>query len=455
MQLCCIIEHLHYWTVRHFRPWVSSCLDQWCLKYNVTGLADGEDIDTDGDNDDRSDDESDDRGSKKDGENSEEKDDEESKEENDEDSQEEDGDESEEQKGDSEKESDDEVEEKEDEKQKKMKMKKGKGKQEVDEPKPSRVPGDLAKSGIREPLLNEGSDKGKERQNCLDSPSSAHHRSTVDGRQTAATASCSDTDGLGSSNAPLSPNGTSSTIGPYESASSNEQPLMKSTFKTGSTIPSTQSSMFSSFKVFGSSSTRLSSNSSGSLFKPDELASSSEKLPTKATFKGVPKVLLPELSNYPPFNAFDSISTRPDPNSNSSSLKPHESASSDEESLTKPTFKKASEVSLSQSSTCPPSNEFGSSSTRSDPKPDSSSLEPHELKPSCEKMSMTPPPAKPSIFSLPQSSKSTPALPIRTKSSSDENKSANTSFSNAVVPPKDKVASSGYSFVFLSKSFQR
>ncbi|RDL35896.1 uncharacterized protein BP5553_06508 [Venustampulla echinocandica] len=29
VQLCRIIENLHYWIVRHYRPWVSSCLDRW------------------------------------------------------------------------------------------------------------------------------------------------------------------------------------------------------------------------------------------------------------------------------------------------------------------------------------------------------------------------------------------------------------------------------------------
>jgi len=29
MQLCCIVENLHFWILRHFRPWVSSCLDGW------------------------------------------------------------------------------------------------------------------------------------------------------------------------------------------------------------------------------------------------------------------------------------------------------------------------------------------------------------------------------------------------------------------------------------------
>ena len=29
VQLCRIVENLHYWIVRHFRPWVSSCLDSW------------------------------------------------------------------------------------------------------------------------------------------------------------------------------------------------------------------------------------------------------------------------------------------------------------------------------------------------------------------------------------------------------------------------------------------
>ena len=31
VQLCCIIGNLHYWIVRYFRPWVSSCLDRWRL----------------------------------------------------------------------------------------------------------------------------------------------------------------------------------------------------------------------------------------------------------------------------------------------------------------------------------------------------------------------------------------------------------------------------------------
>jgi hypothetical protein len=29
VQLCRIIENLHYWIVRHFRPWISSCIDTW------------------------------------------------------------------------------------------------------------------------------------------------------------------------------------------------------------------------------------------------------------------------------------------------------------------------------------------------------------------------------------------------------------------------------------------
>jgi hypothetical protein len=29
VQLCRIIENLHYWIVRHFRPWISSCIDRW------------------------------------------------------------------------------------------------------------------------------------------------------------------------------------------------------------------------------------------------------------------------------------------------------------------------------------------------------------------------------------------------------------------------------------------
>ncbi|KAH6677435.1 hypothetical protein B0J14DRAFT_584240 [Halenospora varia] len=29
LRLCCIIERVHHWTVRHFRPWVSSCLSRW------------------------------------------------------------------------------------------------------------------------------------------------------------------------------------------------------------------------------------------------------------------------------------------------------------------------------------------------------------------------------------------------------------------------------------------
>lgn len=37
VQLCCIIENLHYWTLRHFRPWVSSCLDRWYLEFDITG----------------------------------------------------------------------------------------------------------------------------------------------------------------------------------------------------------------------------------------------------------------------------------------------------------------------------------------------------------------------------------------------------------------------------------
>ncbi|MCJ1379285.1 hypothetical protein MMC17_002386 [Xylographa soralifera] len=29
VQLCCIIENLQFWILKHFRPWVSSCLDRW------------------------------------------------------------------------------------------------------------------------------------------------------------------------------------------------------------------------------------------------------------------------------------------------------------------------------------------------------------------------------------------------------------------------------------------
>ena len=29
VQLCCIIENLHFWILKHFRPGVSSCLDRW------------------------------------------------------------------------------------------------------------------------------------------------------------------------------------------------------------------------------------------------------------------------------------------------------------------------------------------------------------------------------------------------------------------------------------------
>jgi hypothetical protein len=29
VQLCRIIENLQYWIVRHFRPWISSCIDRW------------------------------------------------------------------------------------------------------------------------------------------------------------------------------------------------------------------------------------------------------------------------------------------------------------------------------------------------------------------------------------------------------------------------------------------
>jgi hypothetical protein len=31
LRLLCIIENLQHWIVMHFRPWVSSCIDQWQL----------------------------------------------------------------------------------------------------------------------------------------------------------------------------------------------------------------------------------------------------------------------------------------------------------------------------------------------------------------------------------------------------------------------------------------
>src|SRR6266852_1253304 len=27
--LCRVVENLHHWTIRHFRPWVSDCLGRW------------------------------------------------------------------------------------------------------------------------------------------------------------------------------------------------------------------------------------------------------------------------------------------------------------------------------------------------------------------------------------------------------------------------------------------
>ena len=47
VRLCRIIENLQYWTVRHFRPWVSSCLDRWRLEIKVENRQDEKSIDED------------------------------------------------------------------------------------------------------------------------------------------------------------------------------------------------------------------------------------------------------------------------------------------------------------------------------------------------------------------------------------------------------------------------
>lgn len=33
VQLCRIIDNIHYWMINHFRPWVSKCLDAWRLAH--------------------------------------------------------------------------------------------------------------------------------------------------------------------------------------------------------------------------------------------------------------------------------------------------------------------------------------------------------------------------------------------------------------------------------------
>ncbi|KAF4627193.1 hypothetical protein G7Y89_g10961 [Cudoniella acicularis] len=39
VQLCRIIENVHYWTARHFRPWVSSCISRWKAAVYETNLG--------------------------------------------------------------------------------------------------------------------------------------------------------------------------------------------------------------------------------------------------------------------------------------------------------------------------------------------------------------------------------------------------------------------------------
>ena len=45
VQLCRIIENLEHWTIRHFRPWVSSCLDIWRLEIKVEHEQDEKSVD--------------------------------------------------------------------------------------------------------------------------------------------------------------------------------------------------------------------------------------------------------------------------------------------------------------------------------------------------------------------------------------------------------------------------
>lgn len=179
MQLCCIIEHLRHWTLRHFRPWVSSCLDQWCLRHNITGQ----------------------RGS---GEENEEEESEESEE------------------GESEESEDEEDQESEVSEE----ATKEKGKQKVDKAKSSRASKDVENSEVEDRLLSDSSDKGQSRANCLDIPPSTYHQDILDRSPTAVTSTSSDAEEVGSHSAQPDPSSSSSTVGPRESKLSGRKTPM-------------------------------------------------------------------------------------------------------------------------------------------------------------------------------------------------------------------------------------
>lgn len=246
MQLCCIIERLRYWTLRHFRPWVSSCLDQWCLKHNITGLSYGRDTEVDEEEDDLS---SKDEGSEEeDDDESDEEDDDKSDEEEDNESEEEEDDETEKKRNnESEQEEDDEMEKKEKEKQKEE------GKREVNKAKPRSASRDPENRGVRKSSLNDSSDKGHSKKSYLDSPTPAHHRSifgsVFGSSRTAAPLTSLEAEELEFHNARSDSNASKASLAPFESTSSSKKMpmtpsstrtpkvVLPSSFKSTSVIP--------------------------------------------------------------------------------------------------------------------------------------------------------------------------------------------------------------------------
>jgi len=41
LKFLAILDNIKFWVVHHFRPWVSSCLDQWRLRNNLEGMSTG------------------------------------------------------------------------------------------------------------------------------------------------------------------------------------------------------------------------------------------------------------------------------------------------------------------------------------------------------------------------------------------------------------------------------
>lgn len=230
MQLCCIIKHLHYWTLRHFRPWVSSCLDQWCLEHNITGLREFSDTEANKDKDDLS--SNDEESEEGDDDESEEEEDEESEREEDKESKEKEDEAENKKSNEGEKEEEDEIEKEEKVKQEEGgqqeevgKQEEG-GKQEVNKAKARRASKDLENRGVGESLMNNSSGEGQSKKTWLDSPTPATRRgifgSIVECSRTVATTTSSEAEELESHDARLNLNSSAAKFGLFGSTSSSQ-----------------------------------------------------------------------------------------------------------------------------------------------------------------------------------------------------------------------------------------